>query len=654
MPVGSDKKPLLNSWKQYQLTPADDAQIEKWWEQHPDANLGIITGKVSGITVVDLDTHGNEETQTPLSSFPETFTVRTGNGGYHLYYQYHPGLSISANQYPQYPGLDMRSDGGFVVGPGSITSYTKDGKQSGGEYTIVKDIPLAPFPHKLFIEKKAKRPLSSKIGVGTGGRNDTITSFIGQLLQASKEAEWETEVWPSVQRTNKTYTPPLSEKELRNTFESIVKKETERRSSLILSPMQVDGGDSVAIRMRKNGNGTSYKDMANVYAVLSQHPFYKETIRFNEFRQEIEYNGKPLEDADVTKIQYFLQTDAELHGITDSAVMAAITHYAHQNTYDEAKEWLAALTWDGTQRLKNWLHQASDVEDDDYHAGVGAQWFMGMVRRIMEPGCTFDYVLLLVGGQGIGKTSFFRILGGPWYKSYTGDIDNKDFFLALRGAMIVDLDEGAALYRSEAIKIKSKITDTHDEYRAPYGRVMKKYPRRFVFSMSTNDTEPFRDMTGNRRYWVVDVHNTIRFWWLEENRDQLFAEAYRAYKNDTPLPEVPFESALAHQETHLPDDTWTDIIMGVIRRSVSYCQGDEEYFTTLTDIYQESFPEESLARFGTAQSMRVANIFKNVAGLEKRRVMIDGERKARWYISKERIEKLQAEKLPEEDIWKNS
>lgn len=649
MPVGLDKKPLLKSWKKYQTERASDEQITAWWEQYPEANIGIITGKVSGITVIDIDSY--KPGAPDISAFPPTFTIKTGNGGYHLYYQYQPGLTISAGAYPQYPGLDMRSDGGFVVGPYSKTDY-KDAQENakGGPYEILKNVPPAPFPAHLFPVKRERRALHSLIGVATGGRNDSITSFIGKLLQSSPEKEWETEVWPAVERANKTYTPPLPARELRTTFDSILKKEAQRRSTLIVSPIHVkhdgtasdpdDPDEVVEIAIRKNKAGTAYKDMANVLAVLSAHPYYKNTLRYNEFKQEVEYNGKPFEESDLVKMQYFMQTDAELHSITKDAVYAAVHHYAHQNRYDEAKDWLLTLEWDKTPRLASWVHRATGVEDSPYHAGIGAQWFMGLIRRLMVPGSTFDYVLVMVGPQGIGKTSLFRIIGGPWYKSYTGAMDNKDFYLALRGAAIVDLDEGAALSRSDAIKIKSIITETHDEYRAPYDRLMKKYPRRFVFSMSTNDTEPFRDVTGNRRYWTIDGEQQIDFKWLEANRDQLYAEAYHAFKHGIDLPAVPFDIAAEKQETHLPDDSWTDLVVSDVQKSPEYCNGELGFSTTITEVFTRIFPDESVARLGKSQEMRIANIFKKNLGLEKRREMVDGERRIRWMINPRKAAEL--------------
>lgn len=113
IPLKKDKKPLLSSWLEFQKTPATAEVIEEWWLRYPDANVGIVTGKISGITVIDIDTKG--ETVVPLDTFPQTYTVKTPSGGYHLYYQYDPEIKQTANTYPQFPHVDIRNDGGYVV-----------------------------------------------------------------------------------------------------------------------------------------------------------------------------------------------------------------------------------------------------------------------------------------------------------------------------------------------------------------------------------------------------------------------------------------------------------------------------------------------------------------------------------------------------------
>lgn len=643
MPCKQDKRPLLTSWKQYQTIPPTDDNILQWFSKETKNNIGIITGKLSNLTVIDIDTkQGTQQANADhlLTLFPATYTVQTPSGGYHLYYTYAEGFTISANAYPQYPNVDIRGEGGFVVAPPSITEQ--------GEYKVIKQMNIQTFPIHLFPKTKPKRTLTEQTTASKGNRNDTLASFTGRLLQSeADESKWYTEVLPAVLRANKTYNPPLSDAEATAVFNSIVKKEKQRRVNLIVSPIQMEDDTNetigtVQIKIKKNKAGTAHSNMANVIAVLQEHPYYKNNIRYNTFRHEIEYNGKPLEDADIFKIQYFMQTTAELPNVSDKVVYNALVHYAQQNKYDEAQEWLKAQVWDKTPRLATWLQSATGLPSDTYHSGVGSQWFMGIIRRIMEPGCIFDYMLVITGGQGLGKTSLFRIIGGNWYKSYTGTMDSKDFYLALRGTVLLDLDEGATLYKSEAIKIKSIITETHDEFRAPYDRVMKKYPRRFVFSMSTNDSEPFRDVTGNRRYWAIDIIEGVNFKWLEDNRDQLYAEAYYYYKNKLDLPEVPMEEAKQIQEAHLPDDSWTDLVVDEVRKSYEYCEGNANFSTSIREVFEKIFPHESLLRFDKRQEIRVANVFKKQLGLEKSRRMVDGDRTNRWYITPQKLKELQA------------
>lgn len=644
IPLRKDKKPALASWKKYQTTYATDYEIIAWFEntQH---QIGIVTGKLSGITVIDIDNKGEGgqvRADALLKKFPHTRTVRTPSGGYHLIYQYAEGFTVSANAYPAFPNVDIRGDTGYIMAAPSITDK--------GQYTILHDIAPTLFPVHLFPHTKTKRKLSDTVAVTKGGRNDSIASAIGRLLRAEqKESEWYTEVWGAIEHMNKTYSPPLSQDELKTTFDSIVRKEKEQRAKL-LSPLQLevanDDGTPASIPLRKSASNVPFKDMANAYIVLENHPYYKNAIKYNTFTHDIEYNGKPLEDADINKMQYFMQTQIGLHGISTDVVFSAVVHYAQKNSYDEAQDWLTSLVWDQASRLQTWLPRATGVDNDAYHQSIGSQWMMGIVQRIMKPGSIWDYLLVLVGAQGLGKTSLFRIIGGKWYKSFTGSVDNKDFFLTLRGAIIIDLDEGATLYRSEAIKIKSIITQTEDEFRAPYGRVMKKYPRRFVFSMSTNDQEPFRDVTGNRRYWVLDLPNRmVDFKWLEENRDQLFAEAYHYFKNNIDVSKVDMDEARIRQEAHLPDDAWTDAVVEQVRKSIAYCKGDPEYSITVRDIYEAIFPNDSFARLDRKQEMRIASILRKDLGLEKIQKMINGDRSIRWYISEKKQTQLQAKNV---------
>src|ERR1035437_9590615 len=141
MPIGKDKKPLLFKWKHLQTERVTEEQIKKWFiDEFPEANIAIITGEISGLTVIDVDTY--KQPNTSPTVFPPTFTIKTGNGGFQLYYQYQPGLTISAEGYANLPAVDIRSDGGYVVAPPSITDYIDNGKKVGGEYLVYKNLPM--------------------------------------------------------------------------------------------------------------------------------------------------------------------------------------------------------------------------------------------------------------------------------------------------------------------------------------------------------------------------------------------------------------------------------------------------------------------------------------------------------------------------------
>lgn len=212
IPVGQNKIPLV-PWKEYQLRYATLAEVEGWWTQWPDANIGIVTGKISGITVIDVEAGGD------ISNFPSTAIVRTGGGGWHLYYAYCP----FENKTRIFPLTDVRGDGGYVVAPPSIHS-------SGKKYEVQERKSLVPFPIWLFGGEKPKTEWSEIIkGVNEGSRNANAAKIAGKLLKAFAPKEWESSVWPMMTQWNAGNNPPLSEYELRLLYRSIGKRELAQR-----------------------------------------------------------------------------------------------------------------------------------------------------------------------------------------------------------------------------------------------------------------------------------------------------------------------------------------------------------------------------------------------------------------------------------------
>jgi hypothetical protein len=118
IPVGDDKRPLIQ-WKEFQDRRATEAELLEWWTTWPGANIGIVTGKISGITVIDFD---SEEAVAKIEErLPDSFLcpiARTPRGGRHYYFPYEPELKTCTGILP---GVDIRNDGGYVVAPPSMT-----------------------------------------------------------------------------------------------------------------------------------------------------------------------------------------------------------------------------------------------------------------------------------------------------------------------------------------------------------------------------------------------------------------------------------------------------------------------------------------------------------------------------------------------------
>lgn len=505
-------------------------------------------------------------------------------------------------------------------------------------------------------KKKEQLDLQREVKVAERMK-DVFVDTVERLIQDTPANKWEG-LFPTVVTVNKTNPAPIDKKELRVLFDVLCEKELQHRKDQndgIPSPLGMTDSQKKTINWNSlglvvNDKGAPYKDMENVTRVLRRHPKYKDNIRMDIFRQEIQTRlgggWVPYDDGVLLSITHDMQNLIGMRGVAKEHVHDAVSHVAMDNIYDEPKEWLSGLTWDGTPRLETWLMSACGADDDakGYHRAVGAGWLMGLVRRLTDPGCTWDYILTLYGIQGVGKTSVFRILGGDWYTAYTGDMGNKDFYLSMRGTAIMDLDEGVTTNKADASKLKSVATLRRDTYRAPYDKTVKTYPRRFVFSMSTNQVEHLKDETGNRRFWTVECKQ-VNFKWLEESREQLFAEAYHNVKNDIPAPALDVIEATRRQEEHVTEDPWTAVITNWIIAKNEYRSGTEGFMVSSTDIYTEVLKEVGLSRMEKRHEVKIGNILRGL-GFEKVRRMVDGTRIYAYSLTITKSAELKALNLP--------
>ncbi|MBK6704250.1 MAG: hypothetical protein IPG56_11180 [Caulobacteraceae bacterium] len=198
-----------------------------------------------------------------------------------------------------------------------------------------------------------------------------------------------------------------------------------------------------------------------------------------------------------------------------------------EHQFDPVRESLRNLKWDGVRRLRTWLSRYLGAEDTPLNRAIGMKTMVAAVRRVNEPGCKFDYVPVLEGAQGTGKSTALKILAGE--DEFFSDqdlvhLDAKAQQEALRGKWIYEIAELSGLSRTESERTKAFLSRTHDRARRAYGYASIDQPRRCIFIGTTNDNNYLKDPTGNRRFWPVAT-GRIDLDALAADRDQLWAEA---------------------------------------------------------------------------------------------------------------------------------
>lgn len=285
--------------------------------------------------------------------------------------------------------------------------------------------------------------------------------------------------------------------------------------------------------LKKNGDLTAC--LANIVDIIENDERWKGILAFDEFAQRVlKLKPPPFWNNRGEAGEWDAQDDARLamwitkiwrFNVSTALVAEAVEVAARNNPVNPPKEWLESLKWDGKKRLLGWMHEYMGVEDNEYTQRVGCWFFMGMVKRVFEPGCKFDYCLVMEGPQGRKKSTALAVIGGDWYGDTDLDLGNKDSMSALRGKMLYEFSEMGSVAKAEATKQKSFLSRQIDEYRPVYGRREIRVPRQLVFAGTTNEWEWNKDPTGGRRFWPIEVNTQIDIDGLKEIRDQLFAEA---------------------------------------------------------------------------------------------------------------------------------
>lgn len=258
----------------------------------------------------------------------------------------------------------------------------------------------------------------------------------------------------------------------------------------------------------------------NIKLIMQNDP-YMQNIVFNQLADNMEIKGEvPWEHPsrfwrDADDAQLICYVDDNYGTFSARNYDIAITKAVDDRSYHPIREYFAALPpWDGVPRVDTLFIDYLGATDNAYVRAVARKTLCAAYRRVYEPGIKFDYMPVLNGAQGIGKSTFIANLGMEWFSdSLTlSDMNDKTAAEKLQGYWILEIGELAGMKKADLDKVKAFVSRVDDKYRASFGRRVTSHPRQCVFFGTTNSENGYlRDITGNRRYWNVKVSGNSKY-----------------------------------------------------------------------------------------------------------------------------------------------
>lgn len=271
-------------------------------------------------------------------------------------------------------------------------------------------------------------------------------------------------------------------------------------------------------------------------------------IVFNMLADSLEINGivpwkhpgKFWRDADDAQLVSYI--DSHYGTFSARNYEIAVTKVADDRSYHPIRKMFEALPpWDGIPRVDTLLIDYLGAQDNPYVRAVTRKALCAAWNRVYHPGIKFDYMIVLNGDQGIGKSTLIAKLGMDWFSDSLAlsDMNDKTAAEKLQGYWILEIGELAGMKKADIDKVKAFVSRQDDKYRASYGHHVTPHLRQCIFFGTTNSENGYlRDITGNRRFWNVRVTGNGKWkpWDLDDVTIQMiWAEAKLLAESGEPL-----------------------------------------------------------------------------------------------------------------------
>lgn len=375
------------------------------------------------------------------------------------------------------------------------------------------------------------------------------------------------------------------------------------------------------------------KSLNNVICFFKNYPIFKDKFYYNEFTQYEEYNNDLIRDFHIS--QFRSLCEKELGYESKDKVECAVQCITHGNSFNPFKDKIDELLWDGEERAETFFIDFIGVHDTPLNKSMTKKWLYAMMKRLYEPGCPFDNMLIIYDAkQGTGKSKLpqrlIESLGLNYGYDTSINCDNKDKDNVdkLNKTWVVGIDEMNEFLKKNPEQTKQFLAQTFDTARLSYAKRSEQYLRHCVFYGNSNMEYFLKDYTSSfeRRYWIMEADGEMhdKQWWDENLTDeycqQVLAEMKYFYEsnpdfNYTNLNIEEMEELKKIQYRHKTlnnDDLLKHEILKVMDKKYTKTQFDdfEDFFKEATNIYNDVLDENSAIFFGENNEDTVGKIVR--------------------------------------------
>ena len=386
---------------------------------------------------------------------------------------------------------------------------------------------------------------------------------------------------------------------------------------------EVEKSDVSLITPEVKAEGLQVKPtIDNFHRLITNH--YGDRLRLNEMTGKPEYKDpvrhiwREWTDTEESRMRAYFERTYSMY--SQNKLQDALLIYFNGHKVNPLLDIMNSLVWDGKPRVEQFLHDVMKADDSDYIRECSRLIFAGGVHRAYNPGCKFDDMIVLIGGQGAGKSTIVRWLNidDQFYQEIK-TISGKEGIEAIRGVWIGEVSELMAMTRvKEAEAVKAYITSQKDSYRPPYQKNVQTIPRRCVFIGTTNNPQFLTDKTGNRRFYPV-ICKSDGYKLLDNEKGvreyitQAWAEAvYKFREGDLqPFAKKEILDQIREAQEEAMEDDWR---IGAIEQYLEDTKKNPNSTVTVIELWHNALNEPAESKPSRADSIAITQIITNIPG----------------------------------------